>query len=350
MTKEHTAALDLIRQAIGQASGSLAITGGASGETADAELHWADGRPPAPMELISWPANQPYPFTPPLQKDAVWVLRRAPRHLLEELRNEGRSFVDVGRGVVRLTFPGLLIDRTDLIPLPRAPDAERMRDPFADRASLVARTLFRHPDRSWGTRELAEAAGVSPMVVSYAVRRLAEWEALDLDRTGRTARIRLRSERRLVEVWTTHYDWRKNPHVAFAAPVGSPYRFLQRVGSAIGKHRWALTMQAGASLLAPHATWDKVHVYVDVPSIPELHSIGASARWPADPKGQVVLLRPWYRDSLWTEIQLRHGLPVAGTLQLILDLWHYPVRGREQAEHLLDVHLADRKRRVRAKS
>jgi hypothetical protein len=31
---------------------------------------------------------------------------------------------------------------------------------------------------------------------------------------------------------------------------------------------------------------------------------------------------------------------VVSTAQLIVDLWHYPVRGREQAELLLEKHVA----------
>jgi hypothetical protein len=44
---------------------------------------------------------------------------------------------------------------------------------------------------------------------------------------------------------------------------------------------------------------------------------------------------PFYTHSAWHGAQSAHGLPVVSTLQLILDLWHYPIRGREQAEHLI---------------
>jgi len=184
------------------------------------------------------------------------------------------------------------------------------------------------------------------MLASHVVRQLADWGVVDASRAGREARIRLRSEGRLIEVWSAHYDWKKNPQLAFAAPMGEPTRFLRRLPHAFAKHRWALTMQAGASLIAPHATWDKVHIYVDVPSARDLRSVGSSVGWSPDAAGRVVLMQPWYDDSLWTELQTTHGLPVVGTLQLILDLWHYPVRGREQAEHLLDLHLGNKKRRA----
>lgn len=46
-------------------------------------------------------------------------------------------------------------------------------------------------------------------------------------------------------------------------------------------------------------------------------------------------MAPFYMDSVWRGTRSVHGLPVVSTLQLILDLWHYPIRGREQAEHLI---------------
>jgi hypothetical protein len=47
-------------------------------------------------------------------------------------------------------------------------------------------------------------------------------------------------------------------------------------------------------------------------------------------------MRPWYAESVWFGLERRKGLPVVSELQLILDLWQYPVRGLEQAEHLLE--------------
>lgn len=312
---------------------------------ADVEFQWAAGGPAICFQLSSSPPSPVAERTH--DQSTVFVLRRAPRGLLSELRHAGHNFVDVSRGIVRLAFPNMLIDRSDLGPPPRTTDPRRLRDPFADRASLVARTLFRYPDRYWKTRELAQAAGVSPMLASHVVRQLVEYGVVDDARHGREARIRLRSERLLVELWSRYYDWRKNPSVAFAAPVGDPARFVQRLPRALDKHRWMLTIQAGASLVAPHATWDKIHIYVDVASPRDLHAVGAAVGWAPDLAGQVILMQPWYHDAVWTDLVLMKKVPVAGILQLIIDLWDYPVRGREQAERLLEAHLTQRKRVAR---
>src|SRR5205823_520176 len=96
----------------------------------------------------------------------VLVLKKAPLEILNDLRRHGQSFVDIGRGHVRLWLPNLLIDREGLRLPPIATSRRALRDPFGDRASLISRALVENPGRRWSTRELAAAVGVSTMTAS----------------------------------------------------------------------------------------------------------------------------------------------------------------------------------------
>jgi len=178
------------------------------------------------------------------------------------------------------------------------------------------------------------------MTASHVVRQLDQMRAVEVEREGRSILIRLRSVRTLVELWAMHYEWTKNARVALHAPMGDPQRFLPRLKSSLGKRRWALTMQAGASLVAPHAVWDKVHLYVDVDKPTDLAHIFDATEYVPSPTGRLVVMQPWYRDSVWHGLQAVKRLPLVSNLQLALDLWHYQVRGREQAEHLLRTELS----------
>ncbi len=139
----------------------------------------------------------------------------------------------------------------------------------------------------------------------------------------------------LVEAWTREYSWRSNVHVSFQAPVGSPSRFLPRLPRLLSELRWALTLQAGASLLAPHATWERIHLYANLESPRAALDLGVELGWKPEESGPLVLMVARHRSSVWFGLRRLEGLPVVSDLQLILDLWHYPLRGREQAEHLL---------------
>jgi hypothetical protein len=264
----------------------------------------------------------------------VWVLPRGDRGLRKHLRERDESFVDPG-GAVRIHLPWMFIDRTDLEPV-RLPSVRETRNPFSDRGSLLIRTMLdAGPQEEWSVRALAEAAGVSLGLSSYGISALEKRGLVTAKADGRTKVIQLTDPVALIEAWTRAYDWRKNRAATFHAPVGSPERFLRRLPSCLGGRRWALTLQAGASLVAPHATWDHIHLYVEAQDPDELLGVGEQNGWTSGTGGRVTLMTPFYKDSVWHGCQTIEALPVVSTLQLILDLWHFPIRGREQAEHLM---------------
>ena len=328
----YRSAFELIRDAVGPTGRvELEKPPGAT-PLGDLQLYFP-GERPRHVELRAWTGKND---NPPQAKDRsrVWVVSNASPELIRRLRAGERSFVDVKRGIVRLALPGMLVDRTDLQPPRKRSRSREMLDPFGDRASLVARVIVQQPARVWTTRAVAAEAGVSTMTASHVVRRLGELGVLDVQRTGRANSIRLRNLRRLIDGWTIFYDWERNVRLTVAAPVGNVDRFVRRLPSLLKTTRWALTLQAGASLVAPQAVWDAVHVYVDVPDERALEDVAHQAKWPVG-DGKVVLMKPSYADSVWYGLQSRRGIPVVSELQLILDLWHYPVRGLEQAEHIL---------------
>ena len=300
-----------------------------------AMIHVDGGRGKSANLLLSlWDKGTPGARAP----NHIWVLRRTTQELRQRLRERDENFVDLG-GAVRLRLPWLMIDRSDLDPV-RIKTKDETRNPFSDRGSLVLRTMWdAGVDKTWNTRELADASGVSLGLVSYVTSALQQRQLVDVQAAGRARRIQLTDLMGIIEQWTREYDWKSNTDVAFHAPVGSTQRFLRRLPKAFENRRWALTLQAGAALVAPHATWEQVHVYADAQDADALHEIGHAAGWEAGEGGKVVLMVPFYKDSVWHGCRRIKGLPVVSNLQLILDLRYYPVRGREQAEHLLSTTL-----------
>jgi hypothetical protein len=273
--------------------------------------------------------------------DAIWVLQRATPELREQLRAAGQSYIDPG-GAVRVELPWLLVDRTDLEPLAMP---EAANDPFADRSSLIVRTLLSHSTRrSWGIRELAKTAGVGLGTASRAVDQLHRSHLIEADRKhGRAERVRVIDPVRVLDRWTRAYDWTRNQSLTVHAPIGDPEAFVagRQLYDAFRGHRWALTLQAGAAFVVRYAAWERVHVYVDVPDSRELGLLVLTNRWTAGDDGGLVLMRPFYRTSLWPSVHdISRGrgsdLNIVSDLQLVLDLWNYPLRGREQAELIRD--------------
>jgi len=315
--------LDLLVQAAGKAVEVFPV-----GE-ADISLRVGGGRPVC-FRVAPWGAadrDRSHPM--------LWILRRPSTAEMENLRKSGQSFVALS-GSVRIQGPGLLIDRENLRrPLPARSGVSRSA--FSDRASLVPRVLFsREAEQEWTVSGLAEATGLSPSGTSYALRNLEERGVVEVRRAGREKWVRLPSRLALIEEWSREYHWRENLSVSVLAPVGSPERFLKRIGRELGKHRWAATLHAGASLLVRHAPVEQVHLYVEAASDTELRAVARRAGWEMGEGGTLQLLSPHYPRSVWQGITLVEGVPVVSPLQLILDLWNHPLRGREQAERILE--------------
>ena len=94
-------------------------------------------------------------------------------------------------------------------------------------------------------------------------------------------------------------------------------------------------------MVAPHAVYHEVHLFVSGEKEADFFIAGLQLR-KVSQGGNVVLLFPFYKRSVFWDVQLRDGLRVASDLQLYLDLYNYPLRGREQAEHLYEKRLRKR--------
>jgi hypothetical protein len=274
----------------------------------------------------------------------IWILRNGTPQLRDELRDAGQSFVDT-RGAVRVELPSLLIDRTDLDPVDFPARPEPVTDPFADRASLVVRAMLSTSvRRTWGIRELAQTAGVGLGTASRVVDQLHQLSLVDTaPQHGRPGAVRIIDPQRVLDRWTSSYDWTRNESLAVRVPMGDPEIFLEgRLPHLVPRdQRWALTLQAGASLISRHASWERLHVYVPARDVKELAVIAWANKWHPAEDGQLVLMRPYYRTSVWDALQpigarRTAHLEVVSNLQLVLDLWNYPLRGREQAEVIRD--------------
>ena len=120
----------------------------------------------------------------------------------------------------------------------------------------------------------------------------------------------------------------------------TPEEVIARVGS-VPSHtvgRYALTLHAGASLVAPFSKYHEVHIYMESSGLRE----ETEHMWaetldlqPVDTGGNVYLTWPYYREGAFHASRKIDGVWVASDIQLYIDLYNYPIRGREQAEYLM---------------
>jgi hypothetical protein len=212
-------------------------------------------------------------------------------------------------------------------------EQRRSRGPFSDKASLVLRALISAgPGR--GVRGIAEEVGLSPGYVSKVVQELEERGYVARREDG----LALRHGQELLQDWVRAYRKRWVERRSYFVPVTRVQAVMDAMRQASISDECALTLQAGASLVAPYADFDVVDVYV--------HGIDAAVALARHLDAREVerganlrVSVPYYRVSAFFDRQESAGLPVVSDLQLYLDLYDHPLRGREQAEQILERRL-----------
>ncbi len=248
-------------------------------------------------------------------------------------RDSGIFFIDLS-GNVHIAYRSFYIERVGFHN--KYPEKRQRRGPFSDKASLILRELLKSRNRQWGIRELAQKIALDP---GYASRM-----AKSLEESGYVARInrklRIRSPKEILDDWVRAYDFKKNELNQFFIQASNVESIVQRLREIkiSRKRKYALSVQAGASLVAPHAVYKEVHMYVEdwkgINFFKKELDLKDAAQG-----ANLVLMLPYYKHSVFYDCREIDGLRVVSDIQLYLDLYGYPVRGREQAAYLFDKRL-----------
>jgi hypothetical protein len=243
------------------------------------------------------------------------------------LKSHNLGYVDLS-GNCYLALENVLIEKEGKRNI--RPSTRPLRSLFAPRATRVVRVLLVDPVRAWRLEELARAASVSLGHAHNVVKRLEElaWVERDADQ-----RIRLGKPADLLESWSDAYTYRANEIASYVAPERITRRYMAELARAITAEgrRYAFTLSAGVSLVAPNFRVPVVHCYLEGDPAPLARALGLRAAEEAD--GTLHVLAPYDPGVFYGALE-KGGLKVVCLPQLYADLLHYERRGRDQAEHL----------------
>ncbi len=236
-------------------------------------------------------------------------------------REKGIACMDLS-GNAFIRTKGLLIDRKGREN--RFKVERKQVNLFSTKSAWVIRSLLAAPEKGWTMQELAEASEVS-LAQAFKVTDSLEVEGFLSKGRGN---IRLIDASGLLDAWASAYRYGSNVFVGFY----SPYKDRSDLFDGLRKSAapcYALTMGSGASLVAPAVRSTDAYMYTD-----DLDKLkGILGLVPVEFGGNVYVSVP--KDtSVLRGTRTIDGLRVVSDLQLYLDLFKYPQRGREQADEV----------------
>ncbi len=243
------------------------------------------------------------------------------------LKENNLGYVDLS-GNCYLAFEHVLIEKEGK--RNARPSSRPLRSLFAPRATRVARVLLAEPSRAWRLEELAKAAAVSLGHSHNVVKRLEDLRWLERDDAQR---LHLGKPADLLQAWSESYTYRSNEIASYFVSDRVTRRImtdLAKLATAEGR-RYAFTLSAGLSLVAPHTRLGAIHCYLDGDPAPVAAALGLHPAAEAD--GTLHLLSP-YDPGVFDGLLDKAGLKVVCLPQLYVDLARAERRGAEQAEHL----------------
>jgi len=251
----------------------------------------------------------------------------------ELLRQHKLAYWDMGGSIyIDLPWAFYWIDRPVPAGRPRV-----LRNVYRGSTAQVLHALLLEPGRPWHVSELAQRAQVSLSTVHQVCTFLEE--QLWMDKAGkgpRSVRV-LREPGALLDAWAAAHSLAEYEARRFHRWVREPAELLHAATDALAgagiEH--ALTLGSGARLVAPYGTdAERTWVLVPASAAGRLDGIArASELQPVEEGEAVTFLLTRERSPLLFRRQVQ-GFWVASDVQLYLDLWAWPQRGKEQARHL----------------
>jgi len=203
---------------------------------------------------------------------------------------------------------------------------------FSPVSTRIVRVLLEEPQKGWKLTELAQASQASIGQVYNVSRKLIDEELAKKDKDNRLV---LAEATRLLDMWQEQYAFVKNKIRMYYSFERDPTKLAQTIAKIAKKSNlpYALTLFVGASLIAPFIRgFASTDFYIG--SEGDLDSwIKALDLRAVESGGNVHILIP-YDKGVFYKTQVVEGLNVVSNIQLYLDLYNHPARGREQAEFL----------------
>ncbi len=210
---------------------------------------------------------------------------------------------------------------------------QKMKNIFADKATFMARKMLKDPDRKWVVRDFTGQEGVSLGMAQEVLDAMEKKGYVERIKKGPDSYTMLTNEEAFIADWLKEYRFDLNAAYTYYSPDKD---ILNKIKDYLKEGRYALTLHTGANLITSFVKTDEVFIYLN---LREWDKGILDIRQKLDLKelvrgGNIHIIRPFYKNSIFLNTQKIKGYTVVSNLQLYLDLYNFQPRGREHANYL----------------
>jgi len=224
-----------------------------------------------------------------------------------------------------------------------------MRNIFSDKATIVIRAMLSQPERKWVVRDFEREFNVGRSMAAVILSILYKKGFIEGIRSGRLAYSKLINKKALLEDWLKFYSFDlskiKLYYSSYKDILPRLKKYFEKKNLA---NNYALTLHTGANLITSYVNTRSVYCYL---KNKDYDNLSLDLRQELDLKelkkgGNFYLIRPYYKESTFFECKKFKGYNAVSSLQLYLDLYNFPQRGKEHAQYLLKTLKEEGKRLV----
>jgi len=212
----------------------------------------------------------------------------------------------------------------------------RMKNIFADKASLVLRKMLKDPERRWVVRDFTGPEGVSLGMSQEVLKAMEKKGYIERVKKGPNSYAILTNKEKLISDWLEEYNFDQNVIDTY---YNTDKNILKKFKRLLKEDQYVLTLHTGANLITSFVRTEEIFIYMnlkkwekDILDIRQKLDLKELVRG-----GNIHLIHPFYKNSVFLNTQKIKGFTVVSNLQLYLDLYNFQPRGREQAEHLKNI-------------
>lgn len=213
---------------------------------------------------------------------------------------------------------------------------KKTKNIFSDKATLILRAMIKQPEKRWVVRDFANDLPVSLGMASEVVTAMERAGYVERKKNGSSSYTILTDKNKLIRDWLKYYDFSLNSYDLYYNPKLSLNKVKQFFKQRDMEDKYAFTLHTGANFETSYVRTENIYFYIDhvvfdkiFPDIRQFLDLKQLVQG-----GNVYLIRPYYKNSVFWGMRKIRGANVISGLQLYLDLYNFKPRGIEHAEFL----------------